>query len=363
MTPASITRRVIGPLSLYDKVGRRLVRRTHTSGAVAAQRARFYRTAWADAAASVGATVEELGDGLLDICHGDLLLRVRDNLTSLDDPVTLAVAGDKPLVYRLLAARGLPVARHTVCRYDDLVAASVFAAGLGAPCVVKPALDSAAGAGVTTGVAGEAHLARAMARAGAWSDDVVVEQQAAGDNYRLLYLDGELLDAVLRGPPRVRGDGRSSIEQLVAADNADRARRGTDAAQSLLRVDHDLRNTLRSQGLGLRSVPAAGDWVQVKTVVNDNRREDNEAAARLCSSLVEAGAVAAAAVGARLAGVDVITRDPGVPLAEAGGVVLEVNTTPGYYYHYLRRGEGAPVATMILQRLVRGRVERCALAT
>lgn len=355
MTPAFITRRVIGPLWLYDKVGRRLVRRTHASGDVAAQRARFYRSAWADAAASVGATVEELRDGLLDIRHGDLLLRVRDNLTSLDDPVTLAVAGDKPLVYRLLAARGLPVARHTVCHYDDLAAASVFAAGLGAPCVVKPALDSAAGAGVTTGVAGEAHLARAMARAGAWSDDVVVEEQAAGGNYRLLYLDGELLDAVLRGPPRVRGDGRSSIAQLVAADNADRARRGTDAAQSLVHADRDLKSTLSRQGLGLRSVPAAGDWVQVKTVVNDNRREDNQAAAaRLCGSLVEAGAAAAAAVGARLAGVDIITRDPGVSLAESGGVVLEVNTTPGYYYHYLRRGDGAPVATMILQRLVRG---------
>ena len=331
------------------------MRRTHASGAVAAQRARFYRTAWADAAASVGAAVEDLGDGLLDMRHGDMLLRVRENLTSLDDPVTMAVAGDKPLVYHLLAARGLPVARHIVCRYDDLEAASMFAAGVGVPCVVKPALDSAAGAGVTTCVVGEAHLARAMARAGAWSNDVVVEEQAAGDNYRLLYLDGELLDAVLRGPPRVRGDGRSSIAQLVAADNADRARRGIDAAQSLLRVDHDLRNTLRSQGFSLRSVPAAGNWVQIKTVVNDNRREDNEAAtARLCGSLVEACAAAAAAVGARLAGVDVITRDPGVPLAEAGGVVLEVNTTPGHYYHYLRRGEGAPVAMMILQRLVRG---------
>ncbi|HEY5386503.1 MAG TPA: hypothetical protein VIL79_01235, partial [Thermoleophilia bacterium] len=298
MTPAFITRRVIGPLSLYDKVGQRLVRRTHASGAVAAQRARFYRTAWADAAASVGATVEELGGGLLDIRSGDPLLRVRENLTSLDDPVTLAVAGDKPLVYRLLAARGLPVARHAVCRYDDLATATVFAAGLAVPCVVKPALGGAAGAGVTTGVAGETHLARAMARAGAWSDDVVVEEQVAGDNYRLLYFDGELLDAVLRSPPRVCGDGRSSIAQLVAADNADRARRGSDAAQSLVHVDRDLKNTLRGQGLGLRSVPAAGDWVQIKTVINDNRREDNEAAAaRLCGALVEAGAAAAAAVG------------------------------------------------------------------
>jgi D-alanine-D-alanine ligase-like ATP-grasp enzyme len=51
--------------------------------------------------------------------------------------------------------------------------------------------------------------------------------------------------------------------------------------------------------------------------------------------------------------VDVLTTDPGVPLARSGGVVLEVNTTPGYYYHYHRRGPEAPVATMILERLAR----------
>jgi cyanophycin synthetase len=117
-------------------------------------------------------------------------------------------------------------------------------------------------------------------------------------------------------------------------------------------VDRDLRNTLRRQGLGMRSVPAAGQVVTVKTVVNDNRREDNEAALeRICPSLVAAGAKAAAAVGARLAGVDIITRDPGVPLEESGGVVLEVNTTPGHYYHYKKRTGGTRVARLILQRV------------
>jgi cyanophycin synthetase len=65
------------------------------------------------------------------------------------------------------------------------------------------------------------------------------------------------------------------------------------------------------------------------------------------------GARAAEAVGVRLAGVDVITPDPSLSLDEAGGVVIEVNTTPGYYYHYYKRDGRVPVATLILERLVK----------
>ena len=52
-----------------------------------------------------------------------------------------------------------------------------------------------------------------------------------------------------------------------------------------------------------------------------------------------------------MAGVDIMTPDPGVPLSTAGGVVIEVNTSPGHYYHYLREGEIVPLATIILERL------------
>ena len=140
--------------------------------------------------------------------------------------------------------------------------------------------------------------------------------------------------------------------QLVEAENAERVEAGTDASQELLRVDAELRHTLRAAGRDLASVPATGELVVLKTVVNDNRRTDNVPASdRVCRELVESCARAAAAVGARLAGVDVITSDPAAPLEEVGGIVGEVNTTPGYYFHYMTSGAPAPVARLILERL------------
>ena len=353
MTLDSIARRPLRAASLYYKARRRFYHRTATKRQVVASRVGFYRAVWDEAAAQCNGTVTALEGRLLEIRCGDVVLRTRTNLTSLDDQITVAVADDKPLVYRLFAARGLPVPPHVVCAADDLGSAWAFARSLGRPCVVKPAQASGA-IGITTGVRTRWELVKALAYGGAFGSDLLVEEMVVGGIYRLLYLDGELLDAVRRDPPTVTGDGDATIEVLVEAENARRLAGGIEACQSLIKVDGELKHTLRRAGRSLRTVPAAGEVVLIKNVVNDNRREDNVPATdQLCAEVVRAGAEAAAAVGTRLAGVDIITPDPSRPLADVGGVVIEVNQSPGYYYHYYRRDGRVPVATLILERLMK----------
>jgi hypothetical protein len=93
--------------------------------------------------------------------------------------------------------------------------------------------------------------------------------------------------------------------------------------------------------------------VTLKTVVNENCGTDNATATHLlCDSIIADGARAADALQVRFAGVDIITPDPRVPLAEAGGAILEVNTTPGFYYHYHKREGAFPVAVHLLKKLL-----------
>lgn len=355
MRTDACSQRVLQLLSMYDRLARRLTRRGAAWRSVARNRSGFYADLWREAAANAGAEVQELGQSRMEIRCGGVRLLVSGNLTSLDDPVTLSLAGDKPLVYQLLMERGVPVPRHFVCRFDDWAAARGALSRLGGRCVVKPAHGGWAGNGITTGVSTWAALARALAFAGVFSAEVVLEEQVAGDNYRLLYLDGELLDVVQRVAPALRGDGRSTIRQLLAAENADRLTSGAAAAQTLIPIDADLRHTLRAAGCSLHSVPPAGALVRIKTVINDNRLEANRSAnGVLCAAIVAAGASAASALGVRLAGVDVIVSDPSAPLGEAGGVVLEVNTNPGLYFHSAGQAGGARVVTTILERLAGG---------
>jgi cyanophycin synthetase len=316
------------------------------------QRDAFYRHAWREAAAQLGAEIEDLSDDISRIMRDDFQTKVCRNYTALDDPVTLALAGNKPAVYRLLAHNGLPMPRHALFSLEQLDLARAFLRKAGMACVVKPASDTGAGRGVATSVTTERQLLLAAAAAAVYDRALLIEEQIAAANYRLLYLDGVLLDAVLRHPPTVTGDGRATIRELVGQTNSARLAGGFAVAQVLLTVDGEMRRTLARQRLSLRSIPPPGQKVIVKAVINENAALDNEAVnGTICPSVVAAGARAAQCIGARLAGVDILTTDPSRPLAECGGVILEVNTTPGFYYHYHRRGEACPVAWHVLHCL------------
>jgi D-alanine-D-alanine ligase-like ATP-grasp enzyme len=175
-----------------------------------------------------------------------------------------------------------------------------------------------------------------------------------GNVYRLLYLDGILLDAVMRRPSVVIGDGHSSIRVLLNRENQRRLQAGPTLAYALVTTGLEMRSTLAEQGFSLASVPKAGTRIKLKRVVNENSAEDNIAAGEfLCRGIVEEGAAASAAIGVRLAGIDIITPDPSVPLAQAGGVILEINTSPAFHHHYHRQGPPFPVAKHLLPILLR----------
>ncbi len=108
----------------------------------------------------------------------------------------------------------------------------------------------------------------------------------------------------------------------------------------------------------MSSRPRAGAVIRLKQAINENAIQENEPASGLLSPEIVTAAVRAAnLVGLRLAGVDVICRDPSLPLAKGGGVILEVNAPPNLYYHS-RDGRDVSVARAILRRLFRASLDR-----
>lgn len=354
-------------------VAGRLARRGR---AIRRNRAAFYRSMWDAAAQEVGVTVRPGAGGVMLIDVGQAVVAVRETSCSIDGPAVREAAGDKVGVYGLLAGMGMPIPANATFTLGDLAEAERFAADRGGACVVKPARGTAAGRGVTTGLVSSADIRRASAMAAAEGAralpggprnpiarlrrlrrqlphiPLLIEEQVPGHNYRLLYLDGVLIDAVRRGPPSVVGDGVSSLDALVRRLNDARLRAGGQRGQWIVTLDLDLDRTLAGQGLRRSSVVAEGVRVTLKTVVNQNDPESNHPARdEVCEDLVRLGAAAAGAVGARLAGVDVITPDPSVPLEDAGGRILEVNTTPGFAIHLNGHPGSINPATVLLRHL------------
>jgi D-alanine-D-alanine ligase-like ATP-grasp enzyme len=311
-------------------------------------RSQFYEDVWREAAGELGAVVEGLGQGIFKIGCDSVSIRVHNNYTPLDS-VTDDITLDKSLVHSILRSNGLPIPDHAEFSLNNLNKAYEFLAQHRI-CVVKPAEGTGAGGGVTTGIETRSQLIKAAARAAGYSPRLLIEEHLEGDIIRLLYLDGKLLDAVKRGPPTVLGDGRSRISQLVHNLNLRRLDAGYKVAQVTLKYDFDMERTLARQNLSWRSVPATGRRVTLKTVINDNMADENESVVdEISKSVIAAGRQAAELVGARLVGVDVITPDVHQGFDEAGTKILEINTAPGYYYHYFNRTGPCRVAVPILE--------------
>jgi len=337
-------------LSLFYKACSVLQNRSATAVAMSGHRQAFYEKAWRDAAEKCGCSIAALGSNIFELSCGQCTVRTCLNYSPLDDSVTLRLAGRKQLVYQLLAEADMPVPKFIAIHGPDLNAAKNFLQSTTPPIVVKPAYGTGAGAGVTTNITSVAQLARAVAWSNVFCPQSIVEEQIAGENYRLLYLDGKLIDCIVRRAPSLTGDGISSIRALIGRENALRVKAGMTVAQAPLIADLDMKNTLALSGMTLSTVPGKGEVVRVKNVINSNRADDNEAAAELvCPSIVDLGHRVVERLGIRLAGVDIITPNPGIGLAEAGGAIVDVNTTPGFYYHYLKKGGEFSAAVEVLR--------------
>jgi cyanophycin synthetase len=311
-------------------------------------RVAFYQAMWRNACAATATAIIVRPNGDIEMSRGNRHLKAHDNETYVDDPVAIKRALDKRLVYRLLTEADIPVPRHVVVRPPEYDRALVHLQSSRGPVVVKPAAGTGGGSGVTTNVVTPRELRSAMAWSRTYGKDILIEDQIEGDCYRILMMDGKHIETILRHPPTVIGDGHSTIRQLLRKENQRRVDEGDARSQVLIAEDRDLINTLARQGLGMRSRPAKDALVRVKQMVNENALQENTRAnGILCKEIIASARRAAEVVGIRLAGVDVICRDPSVPLSASGGVILEVNAPPNLYYHDLE-ARNASVAKAIL---------------
>ncbi len=320
------------------------------------RRARVPQQMWLEAARELGAEVRELAPTMLEFRLDGVVARVRGQTTPFADPISGEVASNKPLAYRLLAEAGLPVPAHELVSVRDLATAWAFVQRVGPPCIVKPA-QGGGGAGVTGEVRTRPQLRRALISAGRYHHEALLEQQLPGDSYRLLLLDGEVLDVIQRPRPRVIGDGSSTVQELMFRQYR---RRIDDDSVSGLKpfvVDLDCLFTLAQAGYSADSVLPAGASLVVKTATNYNGPDESVTVQRPYPERFETLARRAAeTLAVRLAGVDLLAGD------DADAIVLEVNPVPGLTHHYnvADADRAARIAVPILASLLHADPARAA---
>src|SRR5690606_30069723 len=126
---------------------------------------------------------------LVQLGHGRFQQRIQATVTGRTPHIAVELAGDKEETNKILASLGLPVPRQVlVTSQSDAVRA---ASRLGGPVVLKP-YNGNHGRGITINVTGDDEIRAAFDAAREHSRSVIVETCMAGDDHRLLVVNGEL---------------------------------------------------------------------------------------------------------------------------------------------------------------------------
>lgn len=287
-------------------------------------------------AASRGIPWTTLPDSIyLRLGWGRHALVLRGAETTRTSSIGAKLAHRKSVSSVLLRSAGLPVPdQRRVRRLEDALAA---ARKIGFPLVVKPAFGKM-GLGVSVGIAAEAEIPAAFERAQTISRNVLIEAMIPGEEYRLLVIDGRFVAAARRRPAQVRGDGSSTVRQLVDQENARPEREailpGQMASRLPIALDAEALGLLAEQDMDPESVPARGEVVLLRRVSNVSRGGDAvDETDRIHPSIRMVAERVATILGLDICGVDFLTSDVSRPWRETGGGICEVNSRPGLTVH------------------------------
>ena len=135
-----------------------------------------------------------------------------------------------------------------------------FAKTYGFPLVIKPNV-SGFSRGSHFPIRNYKELWKAIFLAKCWWPFTVVEQYLEGKNYRVVVANGEVVSVLQRYAPAVKGNGRSTIRELMTVENAIREEMKLYPVISPLKETVQTSAFLAKQGLNFDSVPEEGQRV------------------------------------------------------------------------------------------------------
>lgn len=246
-----------------------------------------------------------------------------------DSRVGSWVSQSKSLTKMTLRSLGIATPESRLVETEAQVEPAV--AEVGFPCVTKP-LDQGCGHGVSTGLRSLGEVRHGIAAARRYtSGPVLLESHIDGDDHRLVVVEGRLAAVIRREPPRVTGDGRRTIRELVAEENVGRDGRSLVRSGYLRPIKLDASAVLHLAGMGLdpEDILAEGREIRVRSNSNLSTGGDCvDVTDQVHPDLRVLAETIARTMNLTMLGADFLTTDIERSPAAAAGQFIEFNITP-----------------------------------
>ncbi|MCX5566771.1 YheC/YheD family protein [Alcaligenes phenolicus] len=275
-----------------------------------------------------------------------------NGMCGLTRAATTQATTNKQWTKKLLSQAGLNTPCGRSFAIDAMDQAWEFASSLETPIVLKP-LAGSGGAGISTDIQSRAHFEAAWAVIKDMRGKTVIcEEQIKGKDYRLIVVGQRLCAVTERVPAFVIGDGRHSIEELVALKNQQR-QQNPYLRSKLIALTPTVITYLEKSGLRRTAIPSKDQRVQLHEVANiGSGGEGHDLTAQVHPEWAEV------AVRARMAlydavhvGVDLLAEDMRKPPRKQQWAIIEINSNPEFGQHFIQHGQARDVAGLLIEQL------------
>ena len=272
----------------------------------------------------IGVEIEDEESALFRLSLGGRTIACRESLSELTTAVALSRCDDKALTRRLLARNDLSVPDQTEAGSDKDNRAFLDKYET---IVVKPARGEQ-GRGISVGVRDPDVMDAAIAAARNHCDTVLLEEFCPGDDLRVVVISGHVVAGAVRRPAMIKGNGKATVAELIAAQS--RRRAAATGGESSIPLDSETERCIADAGLSMYSVLDEGTPLYVRRTANLHTGGTiHDVTDHLHPAITDASIRAAKALDIPVVGLDLIVPSP----RKSGYVIIEANERPGLANH------------------------------
>jgi GNAT-family acetyltransferase (TIGR03103 family) len=282
--------------------------------------------------------------GFFALSFGGRTITCRESLSELTTSIAMSRCDDKAVTHRILQRAKLRVPAQIQCKDEEQ--AERFLDEYGA-IVVKPARGEQ-GAGISVDVRTHEAMKSAVTEAKKHSEVVLLEEFVTGTDLRIVVINGEVVAAATRKPPRIQGTGQATIRELI--EKQSRRREAATSGESKIPIDRETERCIQEAGYELADVLPYGEYLTVRKTANLHTGGTiHDVTGKLHPTLAQAATAAAAAIDIPVTGLDFIVADP----SREDYVIIEANERPGLANH-----EPQPTAERFVDLLFPNTIDR-----